>query len=304
MATNNQSVNQADEPLKKLIERIDVKERFERMLGEDGATSFLLSVLNCVQTSTALKNCEPNSVLMAAAVSATLNLPVDPSLGMAYIIPYGTKAQFQIGYRGLVELGHRSQQYLGLNADKVVEGEFKGVNRMTGEMEWDWIQDNDERDEKKTIGYVAFFKLKNGFEKSFYMTNKQALAHGEKYSKSFKRSDGNWSKNFPAMAKKTVLKLLLDKWSPKSVQMQKAIKADQAVVNDWDGNNLNYIDNPNNREPIDLDALNLERAINSAMNHIKISTTVEQLETVYEHIPNEVVRKLYDLKLEELTTKQ
>lgn len=291
------------EKLKHIIERDDVKERFQRMMGQN-ATSFLLSMLNTVQNNWQLQKCDPNSVLMAGAVAATLDLPVDPTFGMAYIIPYGTKAQFQIGYKGLIELGHRSQQYHGLNVEDVREGEFKGIDRMTGRMNFDWIQDNDERNEIPVIGYVSYFELINGFSKSLFMTNKQINEHAKKYSKSINKPDSAWNTNFPGMAKKTVLKLNLDKWSPKSVQMRKAIKADQAVVHDWDGNLLTYDDNPGSSKPVDVEQLNAERQRNSAINHIKNSTTVEQLETVYEHIPDDEVRNLYDQKLNELNSKK
>ena len=294
---------QPTEKLKNIIERDDVRERFERMMGRN-ATSFLLSMLNTVQNNYQLQKCDPNSILMAGAVAGTLDLPVDPSLGMAYIIPYGKKAQFQIGYKGLIELGHRSQQYIGLEVTDVREGEYKGIDRLNGRMNWDWIQDNDERNDVPVIGYVAFFELINGFTKSFYMTNKQIVDHAKTYSKGYYKQDGSWQTNFKGMAKKTVLKLLLDKWSPKSVSMRKAIKADQAIVHDWDGNLLTYDDNPQNDKPKSVDQVNAERLKESALNHIKISTTPEQLETLYEHIPDDDVRKLYDEKMAELTAKK
>lgn len=291
------------EKLKQIIERDDVKERFQRMMGQN-ATSFLLSMLNTVQNNWQLQKCDPNSVLMAGAVAATLDLPVDPTFGMAYIIPYGNKAQFQIGYKGLVELGHRSQQFDDLNAEDVREGEFLGIDRLTGKIRFNWIQDNDERETKKIIGFVSYFSLINGFSKSFFMTNQQVHKHAKRYSKAFSKPDAPWNTNFEAMAKKTVLKLNLDKWAPKSVQMRKAIKADQAIVHDWDGNLLTYDDNPGSSKPVDVEQLNADRQRKSAIDHIKNSTTVEQLETVYEHIPDDEVRNLYDEKLNELNSKK
>jgi recombination protein RecT len=257
---NNQVSKQR--PFKDLIGDPKVQERFEKMLG-DNATSFLMSVLNCVQNNERLAQAEPQSILMASAVAGTLNLPIDPNLGQAYIIPYNvkikekgqpdrweTRAQFQIGYKGLIQLGHRSRQFLGLNATEVREGEFKGVDRMTGKMDFEWIQDDDEREELPIIGFLAYFKLTNGFEKSFYMTNKKMNAHAKKYSKTYGQGFSQWTNDFVGMGKKTVLKLLIDKYAPKSVEMQKAITNDQGVF-DQDGN-MKYLDNGSN-EPIDLE---------------------------------------------------
>ena len=239
-----------------------VTERFQEMLGKN-ATPFLMSVLNCVQNNDKLSQADPQSVLMASAVAGTLNLPIDPNLGQAYIIPYNVKikepgqpdrweqrAQFQIGYKGLIQLGHRSRQFLGLNVTEVREGEFKGIDRMTGITEFEWIQDNDVREKLPIIGFVSYFKLTNGFEKSLWMTKDQITAHGTKYSKTFKT--GQWQNDFIGMGKKTVLKLLVDKFAPKSVDMQKAITNDQGVF-DQNGE-MKYLDNEAN-EPLDLEKL-------------------------------------------------
>jgi recombination protein RecT len=258
----NKQVTKTQRPFKDLIGDPKVQERFEKMLG-DNATSFLMSVLNCVQNNDKLMEAEPQSILMASAVAGTLNLPIDPNLGQAYIIPYNVKikekgkpdrwekrAQFQIGYKGLIQLGHRSRQFAGLNSSDVREGEFKGVDRMTGEHTFDWIQDNDEREKLPIIGFVGYFKLTNGFAKSMYMTANQMNQHGSKYSKTFSSDFGLWKKDFVGMGKKTVLKLLIDKYAPKSVEMQKAITNDQGVF-DGDGS-MKYLDNPKN-EPVDLE---------------------------------------------------
>lgn len=259
MNQNNQ-VQEKQRPFKDLIGDPKVKERFQEMLGKN-STAFLMSVLNCVQNNEKLSQAEPQSVLMASAVAGTLNLPIDPNIGQAYIIPYNVKikekgkpdrweirAQFQIGYKGLIQLGHRSRRFIGLSVTDVREGEFKGIDRMTGLTDFDWIQDNDEREKLPIIGFVSYFKLDNGFEKSLWMTAKQMTAHGTKYSKTFK--NGQWQNDFVGMGKKTVLKLLIDKFAPKSVDMQKAIKNDQGVF-DSDGE-MKYLDNGSN-EPVDLE---------------------------------------------------
>lgn len=294
---------------KDLIKKDEVTEKFKQMMGEKGSTSFLLSVLNCVQKSAKLQNAEPKSILMAAAVAGTLNLPVDPSLGMAYIIPFGekqkdgnyiTKAQFQIGYKGLIELAHRSQQYKTINVSDVREGELNEINRLTGEIDFQWIQDTDERQNIPIIGYVGYFQLVNGFSKLYFMTTKELDLHAKKYSKTYSSKYGNWNTNRPGMSKKTVLKLLIDKFGPKSVEMQKAIRTDQAIVNDFDAQSLSYADNPEN-EVIDLDELNLRKEAQRVLDHITRSDSVEMLEQCYPAIPDENTREAYDNKLKSLT---
>tara|TARA_R110000772_G_C13310310_1_gene440352 strand:- start:20795 stop:21679 length:885 start_codon:yes stop_codon:yes gene_type:complete len=290
----------AQTTFKELIKIDSVKERFGEILGK-GSAAFLVSVLNCVQNNDKLQACEPNSILMAAAVSATLKLPVDPSLGMAYIIPYGKKAQFQIGYKGIIDLCHRSQQFSLINVTPVYEGEFLEVDHLSGEYKFEWNQDQDERKKMKITGYVAFFKLLNGFSKSYYMTDLEVSAHGSKFSKTYNFASGIWKKDRVGMAKKTVLKLLLDKYAPKSVEMGMAFKTDQAVVESWDGEVLAYEDNP--QTPLTLEQINEQQECNRAIKHISNAETIEVLEEVYPHIPTTEIRKMYDSKLEILKGK-
>lgn len=297
----DQNTKAVQRPFKMLIEDINVKDRFERMLG-DNATAFLMSVLNCVNNNDKLQLCDPQSVLMAAAVAGTLGLPIDPNLGQAFIIPYNIKgvmkAQFQIGYKGLIQLGHRAQQFKALNTSEVRTGEYIGADRMTGKHRFDWIQDDDEREKLEIIGFVAYFELVNGFTKSMYMTVQKMKKHGAKYSKTFTNSSGRWSIDFPGMGMKTVLKLLIDKYAPKSVDMQKAIASDQMVI-DGDGSGT-YADNPENGV-INLEDHNAEKELQRAITFINNAKDINTLEKVYEHIPDEVVRKLYDDKHKELT---
>lgn len=305
MSDENTQIEKKQRPFKDLINDPKVQERFDKMLG-DNSTSFLMSVLNCVQNNHKLAECEPQSILMASAVAGTLGLPIDPNLGQAYIIPYNIKikeagkpdrwvkkAQFQIGYKGLIQLGHRSQQFKGLNSIEVRQGEYIGVDRMTGEMDFEWIQDDDEREKLPIIGFVAYFKLINGFEKSLYMTTSKMTAHGKKYSKTFKF--GQWQDDYVGMGKKTVLKLLIDKYAPKSVEMQKAIKTDQAIIDDYEGNKLSYADNDSNKI-IDLDEQNEKEAKQRIINHIKNSKDLETLEQCESGIEDPDIQKLYDEK--------
>jgi len=208
-----------------VLNQVAVKARFEAMLGKKAA-GFMSSIISATQGNKLLKKADPASVVAVAAVAASLDLPVNPSLGFAYIVPYAGQAQFQIGWRGLVQLAMRSGQYRTINVTNVYEGELISSNRFTGEMEFSEGQ----RTSDTIIGYVAYFKLINGFEKWLYMTTDQVRAHGKKYSKSYNSPEGKWKTDFEAMALKTPIKLLLSKFGILSIEMQTAVQVDQAIV--------------------------------------------------------------------------
>lgn len=252
----NQLAKRANAPvsegttIKSLLAKDNVKRRFEEILGQKAA-GFMSSVINVVNGNTNLKECDPNSVLASAAVAASLDLPIDPNLGFAYIVPYKQKgvpkAQFQIGYKGFIQLAMRTGQYKTMNATEVYEGEIKSHNRITGELEFDF----EGRKSDKVIGYVAYFRLINGFEKYWYMTREEVDQHAKRYSQTYKRGFGKWTEDFDAMALKTVLKLLLSKYGILSIEMQTSLKADQAVINTNDNDassdfSYDYIDTEGN----------------------------------------------------------
>jgi len=296
---------------KDLIEQPEVKEKFKEMLGEKNGIAFLQSALQVVQKNPEMLKAESNSLLNAFSAIASLNLLVDPSFGQAFIDVYKLKdgfiwrtlAQFQIGYKGLIELGHRTNQFYIINSIDVREGEFKKIDRMTGEIEFDWIQDQDERKKQPLIGFVAFFQLTNGFRKSWFMTIKEMQDHGKKWSKNFREKDNGWQKDFEGMGKKTALKLLLDKYAPKSVEMQRAISFDQAIINDINGQSLNYADNPNTKQKVDIEENNRNVQRQSIIDHIKNAKKIEVLEQCFEHIPDDEIRLMYDEKKKKLTNK-
>ena len=236
--------------LKLMIKDAEVQKKFQEMLGEN-APSFLMSVLNCTSNNERLAVAEPQSILMASAVAATLRLPIDPNLGMAYIIPYfdsktnKTVAQFQIGYKGIIALCHRTNQYLGINVEPVYQGELGEADRLTGEIQFNWNQDQDAREKLPMVGVVAYFHLSNGFKKMLFMTDSQLEKHGKKYSQTYKKGFGLWKDDNLGMKKKTCLKLLLEKFGPKTVEIQKAFVADQSIVKDDETMDVDYIDNTN-----------------------------------------------------------
>ena len=149
--------------LKSMLANDNVKARFKEILGKK-APGFISSIVAVANSNTLLQKAEPQSIMNAAVVAATLDLPINPNLGFAYVVPYGNQAQFQMGWRGFVQLAMRSGQYKTINVNEIYEGEIKKSNRFTGEYEFG------ERSSDKIVGYMAYFSLINGFEKFLYMS--------------------------------------------------------------------------------------------------------------------------------------
>lgn len=219
-----------------------VQEKLKELVGKN-APAFATSVLQIVNSNSMLVNADPKTIFSAACMAATLNLPINNSLGFAYIVPFqnrkaGTiEAQFQLGYKGFVQLAQRSGQFERIAAVPVYEGQLLTANPLLG-YEWDWSI----KPQGQPIGYVAFFKLINGFTAELYMSREEVTAHASKYSQTFKKGFGVWKDQFDAMALKTVLKLLLSKQAPLSIEMQTATLADQSIVRDVETNDFDYID--------------------------------------------------------------
>lgn len=235
--------------LKSLLSKDSVKNRFNEILGKK-ASGFISSVISVAGNNSLLSKAQPQSILNSAVIAATLDLPINPNLGYAAIVPYndrtnGCVAQFQLMYKGLIELCQRSGQFASIIDEVVYEGQLVRKNKFTGE----YIFDEDAKKSDKVIGYMAYFRLTNGFEKTSYMTIEEVQAHAKKYSQSFKSGYGVWKDSFDVMARKTVLKLLLSKYAPKSIDIQRALNFDQAVVKtDLVENNIEeaetiYVDN-------------------------------------------------------------
>lgn len=216
----------------------NIKTRFIEMLGEKKAMGFFTSLTNAVGSSALMQKAETDSIILAAGQAAALDLPINPNLGFAAIIPYNdTKtrrclAQFQIMRDGLVELALRTGQVLSIVNEPVYEGELVRMNRFRDEYEFD----ESKRTGDKIIGYMAYIKLINGFEKTVYWTAERCKAHGIKYSKNYKKGNGLWVENFEGMSLKTVLKHLIKKYCPKSIQMQMALDTDGVKLTGEIGN--------------------------------------------------------------------
>lgn len=230
-----------------------IKKKVNEIIGskEKGAR-FISSIVSAVSTNPQLAQCENASILSGALLGESLNLSPSPQLGRYYLLPFkdknrGMVAQFILGYKGYLELAQRSGQYKDINVIEVKEGEYKGRDRLTGNPTFEFIEDDDIRDTKETIGYMATFTLINGFTKTIYMTKKQMEEHALQYSSGYRADKKNktaytfWSKDFSSMAYKTLLRQLISKWGIMSIDMQTAYEGDMAVINE-DGSK-NYVDN-------------------------------------------------------------
>lgn len=265
MSENQTNTPPAEAPQKKvtiksLFENEAMKKRVTEILGKRAAT-FTTSVIQLVNQSRDLAECEPSSVVNAAMVAATLELPLNNNLGFAYVIAYNDKdaagnwgkvAQFQLGYKGFKQLAMRTGQFLNINQTDVRLGEIKKRDRLTGIIDFEWIESEEERLAAPIIGYVSFFQLQNGFSSTHYMSVEEIEAHAKKYSKVYAKSGGGlWKTDKKGMSEKTVTKLNLSKNAPLSVedkatqQLVRAIKVDQSVINDFDDNDggFHYPDN-------------------------------------------------------------
>jgi recombination protein RecT len=287
--------------VKGLFQRDDVQAKFKELMGKR-ASSFITSVLQIVASSDQLVKADPGSVYQAAAVAATLDLPLNNNLGFAYIVPfnqkqkdgtYKTLAQFQLGAKGFRQLALRTGQFLTIHETDVREGEIKKVDRLSGEMEFEWIQDEKERLSKKVVGYVSYFKLVNGYEQTYYMTVEKLNQHGSKYSQTFKKGFGLWKDDFDAMARKTVIKLNLSKNAPLSVEMQKALTFDQSVVKDADSDtvDVDYVDN---------EKVTIDKEAERVVLMIEDATSLDELLKIQPHVA-EPQMELFNQKYQTLT---
>ena len=273
---NNQLATQQQNPVQAFFFADNVQTELQKILGKN-ATSFTTSLVQIVQSNKALMSAGPDSVLGAAMTAAVLNLPINNNLGFAYIVPYQTnaldskgnkialldeqgrqikkdgynqyvketQAQFQIGYKGFIQLAQRTGQFRRINASAIYEGDSEQdvYERLTSFIP--------KSTKGKVIGYIAYFELLNGFQAHYSMSAEDMEKHAKKYSQTYKNDkfgSSVWSKNFDEMAKKTVVKMLLSKQAPLSIdsQIATAVQADQAVIVDGQ---YSYIDNDPSYEP-------------------------------------------------------
>jgi recombination protein RecT len=230
--------------------------RFEEILGKR-APMFLSSLITAVNANEKLRKAEPESVLGAAMTAARLDLEIIQSLGFAAIVPYYKNGivygQFQIMAKGIVQLALRTGQYKNINVTEVYKDEFKSVDILTGELEFEPVGNGDRANgnAENIVGYVAFFELLNGFRKTVYWPVEKIDKHAKKFSPSYGSSSSPWRTNYSAMCEKTVLKSALSKWGLLSVQMQTAIANDQSIRTSDETSNNEYPENPGAYEETD-----------------------------------------------------
>lgn len=251
-----------------------------KTLGDkDRARRFVASITSAVAVNQDLQACDAGTVLAAALLGESLNLSPSPQLGQYYMVPYNDKkrgkvAQFQLGYKGYIQLAERSGQYLDIDAFPVVEGEYKGRDRFTRRPILEFLEDDGERENRPVVGYYAYFELNNGFRKVLYWSREKMLGHADRYSQAFHLSSREaqdprysrvsyedflagkypkgdewkyssfWYKDFDGMACKTMLRQLISKWGIMSIDLQRGLASDEAALG-TDGT-TNYLDTPEN----------------------------------------------------------
>ncbi|GHV26799.1 hypothetical protein FACS18948_3150 [Clostridia bacterium] len=226
-----QSVQSGTEPrkpaneIRTLLSTASIRKLFDDALKEN-AGAFVASIIDLYNSDTYLQACDPKLVIMEALKAAALKLPVSKQLGFAYIVPYkkGNEQipQFQLGYKGYIQLSQRTGAYRYINAEAVYEGEFKGRDKLTGNVDM-----TGERTGDTIIGYFAYIETINGFCKTVYRSRDEIKAHAKRYSKSYSYSTSAWSTNFDEMAIKTVLRILLSHYGIMSVEFQTALEGEQ-----------------------------------------------------------------------------
>lgn len=219
------------------------KQRINEVIGGKDGQRFISAIISAVNTNPALQECANQSILNAALLGESLKLSPSPQLGQYYMVPFNDKekgkvAQFQLGYKGMIQLAIRSGQYKRLNVLAIKEGELVKYDPLNEEIEVNLIQDEAIREKTPTAGYYAFFEYTNGFKKCLYWSKEKMENHAKKYSQGYAKDLKNgtswtfWSKDFDGMAYKTMLRQLISKWGIMSIEMQTAIDSDMAIINE------------------------------------------------------------------------
>ena len=213
------------------------------------AAGFITAITSAVSTNPSLQECDPATILSAGLLGETLQLSPSPALGQYYLVPFNDRklgrkvAQFQLGYKGYIQLAIRSGQYKKLNVLPIKEGELIKYDPLNEDIEVHLIEDDAEREKAETIGYYAMFEYLNGFRKVIYWSKDRMEAHALEYSQGYRAKKGYtfWEKDFDSMACKTMLRQLISKWGIMSIDFQKAYEADMGVLRP--GDNVEYVDN-------------------------------------------------------------
>lgn len=277
MAVQNSLTQKKQQPkFSVAIQSESYKKLINNTLGDPKrAAKFITAITSAVSNNPALQECDASTILSAGLLGEGLNLSPSPQLGQYYLVPFNdTKnkrkvAQFQLGYKGYIQLAIRSGQYKKLNVLAIKEGELIRYNPLDEEIEVQLIDDEEAREAAPTVGYYAMFEYTNGFKKTMYWSKKKMEAHALKYSKGYAAKKGYtfWEKDFDAMAYKTMLRQLISKWGIMSIEMQSAIDADMAVIHEDDSKD--YVDF--NESPVSDDVVEVEAEVIEAVQEAAAS---------------------------------
>lgn len=231
------------------LTRDAVKNQINSIVGSKDGQRFISAIVSAVNANPALQECTNQSILSGALLGESLKLSPSPVMGNYYLVPYKdsktgtTVAQFQMGYKGYIQLAIRSGYYKKLNVIAIKEGELVRFDPLNEEIEVNLIEDEEEREKAETIGYFATYTYMNGFKKSIYWSKKKMIAHAERYSAGYRKKSGHtfWEKDFDAMAYKTMLRQLISKWGIMSIDLTQALENDMAVINE--DNSKVFVDN-------------------------------------------------------------
>lgn len=253
-----------------------VRDQINKVVGGKDGQRFISAIVSATNTTPALQECTNQSILSAALLGESLKLSPSPQLGHYYLVPFNDKekgkvAQFQLGYKGYVQLAIRSGQYKKMNVMAIKEGELEYFDPLNEDIKINLkIDDWDEREKLPTIGYYAFFELTNGFRKAMYWSKAQMECHALKYSQGYKKDLEKgwnytfWSKDFDGMAYKTMLRQLISRWGIMSIEMQTAFEGDMAVIND-DGSK-SYVETDEGNIVVDAEGVVVEEKTESSAN--------------------------------------
>ena len=282
LMTTQNKVGQLD--LKGLVDDKRTQDRFSQILGKK-APKFLSSLLSIANNNELLKKAEPITIINSALQAAVLDLPLNQNFGFAYIVPYQNKkenkvqGQFQMGYKGFIQLAMRSGQYLKINVAPLYEGQFISYDPIQDEIKYNL----ENKKSEEITHFIGYFKLLNGFEKYLVMSREEIENHAKKYSQSFKSGFGVWKDNFEAMATKTVIKLLLSRYGILSTELEQALATDQAVIvsSDKETNEAKeviYVDTDNDNQYKDFIT---EEETKENIEEIETVEEVEEIEEIF-----------------------
>lgn len=257
--TNQRSIANNQPKFSVFMSQDNIKNLIQQAVGQN-AQSFTTAIISAVSNNPDLQKCNQTSILSAALQGEALKLSPSPQLGQYYMVPFAKKdkqgniigyiAQFMLGAKGYKQLAMRSGQYLDIDVLEIKEGEYKGRDKLTGKQLFEFIEDDDLRESKPTIGYMAYFELLNGFRKTVYWTKKKMIKHADTYSQAFSadkyqdyisgkvpqkemyKYSSYWYKNFTEMAYKTLIRYLISQWGVMSIEMQQAFNLDNSVIDE------------------------------------------------------------------------